>query len=983
MPDLEPIRGQIRFFLDELSTRNEHHGFERLCGEVVRKRICNNVVPATGPVSSGGDHGRDLETFKTYLEASPLRDSTFLGTASVGVLVFACSTEKEPQKGKMRSDVDKIMERGEAPERICFLSADNVPVGKRHDVQDEVWEKHKVRLEVFDAQWLAEQLAERDLFWVAEKYLNLPSDIYPALPNDEEDEWYSSAKERWRDRTSTGHNYQEFEDLRLALRHASRSERHHGDVLDWQEKVLSFTGSGPTDRVKRQTVYEVIVADVYAGGDLRRHEVAARAYLAQTSELGHPSDLKDVAVFLFFCLGAVAEGRIGFGDKELDGWRSAMAHRLDELLRETDPQASPSTRCSLLDTRGFLSLMPTLGPGPNMDVDAAMARWEELLELAPRAPLYPLDPLSDFLNRSIEWVGEHPRYPALVRALDELVGQRSGDAVAADKARKRAIAWRRSGRLVRAIGELHVAKVKWFAEETLEGTVLSMLMIARCYAELDLVLASKQYALAAAALADGSTNARVLRQLPAAVLEAADAEYVGGNWLGFDTMARTGTALLAATGSTEEDEWIAYVDRLAYHASLIQLFCERFDLPTLAKIPKDLLAFLDWEEAEEMMMLSAREQWRTADYLWDTMREQLAGRPFGDATRRREVSWAALGVEWHVAFDNNYGATPAAEEFCALAQVVLVELADVDLGLLPTSVRVSLRVEARKAARLKPVPSNNGRDWDLRLPLDPPPSDPDGISYELRLTAIVLEILREVSTIPSSDFYAAVQRLFQEDLPTKAFVAKPYRELYRGFVERDQFEAQPRSLTDPPGAERVFAPRGHEELGWRDGPGPGYDAGEARDAIRRRYENSLAPIRHTLGKLVRDEQFCALISKLCEEGWKDWHILQTLANVAANERLSRMVAPNAWGPNIAPTMQQLINKEETGEEAGNLPESVFSETNLRTHLMMSMTVFAKYHGLEVRQRTPDFPALERLLTERYGFKDDVEHDAVFEGCDDS
>src|SRR5919112_3940241 len=96
MPDLDPIRSQIRFHLAELSARNEHHGFERLCSEVVRERICRNVVPATGPVSAGGDQGRDLETFKTYLEASPLRDSTFLGMASDGILVFACSTEKEP-----------------------------------------------------------------------------------------------------------------------------------------------------------------------------------------------------------------------------------------------------------------------------------------------------------------------------------------------------------------------------------------------------------------------------------------------------------------------------------------------------------------------------------------------------------------------------------------------------------------------------------------------------------------------------------------------------------------------------------------------------------------------------------------------------------------------------------------------------------------------------------------------------------------------
>ncbi len=50
-----------------------------------------------------------------------------------------------------------------------------------------------------------------------------------------------------------------------------------GDVVSWQEKVRSFRDSGPTERVRRQAVvYEVVVADVYARGDLRRHEADAR-----------------------------------------------------------------------------------------------------------------------------------------------------------------------------------------------------------------------------------------------------------------------------------------------------------------------------------------------------------------------------------------------------------------------------------------------------------------------------------------------------------------------------------------------------------------------------------------------------------------------------------------------------------------------------------------------------------------------------------
>lgn len=82
-------------------------------------------------------------------------------------------------------------------------------------------------------------------------------------------------------------------------------------------------------------------------------------------------------------------------------------------------------------------------------------------------------------------------------------------------------------------------------------------------------------------------------------------------------------------------------------------------------------------------------------------------------------------------------------------------------------------------------------------------------------------------------------------------------------------------------------------------------------------------------------------------------------------------------------MRRFIHEEETSEESDRMPASVFSEENLRIYFKTLVTGFVQTAGLELHQSTPDFPALERLLTERYGLKDDVEHEAVFEGCEDS
>jgi hypothetical protein len=116
---------------------------------------------------------------------------------------------------------------------------------------------------------------------------------------------------------------------------------------------------------------------------------------------------------------------------------------------------------------------------------------------------------------------------------------------------------------------------------------------------------------------------------------------------------------------------------------------------------------------------------------------------------------------------------------------------------------------------------------------------------------------------------SVVQRLFREDLPAKVCVAKSYGKMWRRFVQREQVEAQPRSLPDPTGANRLFRPREREKLGPHDGLGPGYGADEARDAISQRYKNPLALVRHALPRLVRVSRLCDRMALTREQIFSD------------------------------------------------------------------------------------------------------------------
>ncbi|EDE7185586.1 hypothetical protein BXO55_02565 [Salmonella enterica subsp. enterica serovar Enteritidis] len=203
----------IRFQLEQLSARNAHHEFEHLCRHLSRETICSNILPATGPVSSGGDQGRDYETFTTFIN-HPHRDRIFFGGRSDSKqLVFACSlTNKAKLKSKIESDVTTIC-NGCNPDIIYFFSNQDVPVALRHKLQNWSEEAHNVKLEIIDAQALSEQLSAPNTFWIAEEFLDIPSELM-ARPIVSENNDYEKTRQKW---IIDGHNpanYADFVDIK-------------------------------------------------------------------------------------------------------------------------------------------------------------------------------------------------------------------------------------------------------------------------------------------------------------------------------------------------------------------------------------------------------------------------------------------------------------------------------------------------------------------------------------------------------------------------------------------------------------------------------------------------------------------------------------------------------------------------------------------------------------------------------------------------
>ncbi len=72
--------------------------------------------------------------------------------------------------------------------------------------------------------------------------------------------------------------------------------------------------------------------------------------------------------------------------------------------------------------------------------------------------------------------------------------------------------------LTKAISLVHQSKVKWFSEETLKGSILSILLISEWYKELNLIFAAKYYALAAAFISSNSSDPKIISYMPKALI---------------------------------------------------------------------------------------------------------------------------------------------------------------------------------------------------------------------------------------------------------------------------------------------------------------------------------------------------------------------------------------------------------------------------------------------------------------------------------
>lgn len=957
------LENQVQYELSNLGARNAQHDFEHLCRHVARLRICSNILPATGPVSAGGDQGRDFETYRTHLN-SEFGSSAFLALASSKHIAFACSLQAKKVPTKIKSDVTKICTEGSIVQEVHFFTNQNIPSGKRHELQEWARKEYRVDLEIHDLQGLSSHLCNEDTFWIASEYLNLPASLFPL---SQVEGWYEMLKDCYTRKTSLTFNYAEFHEIQRSIRHATFEVKV--DVSFWLSRLYAYPSIDEQTKLARMVCYEICAATLRGLGNLENCGKLITAYFRQLS-LCAISELENVQILLSYVVGAKARGIATIEIETLRSWRQELQSIIEAKLKE---DLATHNIADLLQTAGSLSMLDS-DLNPDLSLKTTLGYWWRLVEIVPRLPLFPLERFSNHLLECQKWVGTNTELEKLSKQVDELVAERASNASIAEKSKNRALNYYENGLLIEAIQQLHRAKDHWLNHESITGAVLSLKLLAEWYAELGLSYAAKYYSMTAFSIAYSSKNRSVHRQLSSIAAQLANLEYQAGCWHSSLVRARLFYLVYSNFESDPAEQFLfdEASQSVSANLGLLDYSSQRLapeSYPELSQI----VAAVGLASSDIISLRGLIESiWdsQSNDEIVAACRRDLADRPYADGGTNRIIRWVQSGISFEITFLNSFATALAAEQLAAGFQILLADFGNEDLYVLPGSVEIQFTLTAtRKATSCRSVNDNNRSHFEI-LFLEGQTDE----QVDKDILACLVTVLNTLSVLPFDRLQRFLQSRFEEGLSKKLFGGGTYAcQMSNSMTERE-YDIPIRLQRGPLISAENFQVRIHPLLAWNSTVVREYNQGESLTAVKRRYDRISQVLRLTLPRLSKSSVFLEVVNELKRRGWLDWHILMGLANLVVNYKVAQEIGREARSDpqEIQDVTMKYFNREEDDGDP-IIPESELTVDAIEMHITTTSFATLKNLGFEIKSTAPNFPGTMQFLRSKCGFNDDIPH----------
>lgn len=804
-----------------------------------------------------------------------------------------------------------------------------------------------------------------------------------------EDMWYSSVFTKWNARkTVTKFLIGEFFEVVDGAKYCRWNKLVHGNMDLWEKLLNDYFGM---DKIiancKRKAIYEWVMLKMQIGFPEINvppgSEKLIQFYFNNLSESETSADLED-AINLHQVVSAINTlGKLKLAKKEVGQWFSSIQEIITKKLQATQ---NTNSQCAYYELLGHAAFKIKRETKLVEAVKESIECYNKIIPLLPQATMYNIGDLSGKLTQMRDLIMKsgfegsdeaEKQIKTFLGKIESIVQERKGKHYTAQQHIKWGAAYLGKHTLdsyLDALEEFHKTKLLWNQEKTIEGVIISMMMIAGVYQALGMNYAAKYYALTA--LWDSfHISTKNLHRISGCFGIIMIADFESGAWISaLNDFEKYITSSYMFDAAVSEDERNEYFNDAVSKEGLLLLMIPQFssDLTEYVESKKKRLGWFR-EETIDPLIDKLQETFAGDDILSKIV-SKLTDLPINDAGTKRKISWATQNHSWTVEFDNEWKLNAIAEEFCAAIQIMQVEMSrrTDDLHLIKANITIKLEKSADgKFSIPKKQASNSEHVFTLFIPEITTVSSAAIVSHYTHLAAAFITILKDISLLPGKELKEMFSDMYQQGLGDKTLIVNSYQVMLKYFFADSDF------------AERTALKFSYDQAHGLPQKSKNILPVTFDQSSRYLPENSIQNIQNrnivfkrilhlSINNWKKEESFQQLIRDLRKEGWLDWQILTALNNhvisYKANLHLKdiKFADEESYLQNFHHEFDRMmkIDEEYCYEE---IPVSSLLSAEFG-FLLKQVPVFTlNSYGLENGSAFPDHEAIRSLLTSRFNF----------------
>lgn len=513
----------------------------------------------------------------------------------------------------------------------------------------------------------------------------------------------------------------------------------------------------------------------------------------------------------------------------------------------------------------------------------------------------------------------------------------------------------------------------------MEGYVLGTLNIAQLYSSFGFNFAAKYYALTALWISlNNNGDTKLLKRIPQSFGLLFHLDFKQGAW--FSAIATFNDFLFAKRQfdndgfDFEKDQTIL---KMFSEMALIVHSTERLSTQMMHQLEfiKSKWGII-WSENIKYAVEHLDEQVKSAEDLKGIIENKLDDTPLNDIGGNRVIRWNALGSEWEIRFENTAVLNSLAEEYCAILQICLAEIAlsNADFHLIRGEIKIHIE-QGKEFKKPEQAGDNSICQYKIVLPQLIAKDIKEINLHHSFLAASLSVILSDLSLLKWDEFQTLFNKLFTEQrLAQKTYTVNTFQRIYRELYNDALFAVDQRSNYRQVNYQSSL-PIENTDLKWEDSISEKYDEAQSMQFIKNRYDRAYKVIYLTIDRLKTDGHFVKIVKDLRKEGWLDWQIILAIMNFVVNYKVSKKIDnitfPSGEERNkaIQKGFHEMINIDES-ENLVKFPAEAFETDKFKTQFNIGLISVLQTWKLESHATMPNFKAVRDFLNIRFRFNID-------------